>query len=144
MPPSVVGTNRSAGQACTHSLVVQERHTSESTVMWARSPTRNSTLAIRSSKDTSAYVIYFAPSSICAERLPAVMRQRPHPDLVDSDCAKELPGHAKFGKRIGDGEHLLDEVADQPWVLPLHSVGEHDVGRVTQPLVVGEHETRLQ
>ena len=51
MPPSAVGANRLAGQALTHALVVHDRHTSESTVMWARDPTRKSTVAIRSSKE---------------------------------------------------------------------------------------------
>jgi len=42
--------NRFAGQATTHALVVQPLHASPSTVMWARSATRNSTVSIRSSK----------------------------------------------------------------------------------------------
>ena len=44
-----------AGQAVMHSRVVQDRHTSLSTVMWARSDTRNSTVAICSSNDTDGH-----------------------------------------------------------------------------------------
>src|SRR5690349_20587112 len=55
MPPSLTGTKRSAGQAVTHALVVQPRHESPSTVMWAREATRNSTVPMRSSKLTGAH-----------------------------------------------------------------------------------------
>ena len=52
MPPSLIGTKSFAGQALTHAFVVQLRHTSESTVMWARLDTRKSTVAMRSSNET--------------------------------------------------------------------------------------------
>ncbi len=51
MPPSEVGANRLAGQAVTQARVVHDRQISESTMMWARTPIRKSTVAIRSSKE---------------------------------------------------------------------------------------------
>jgi hypothetical protein len=67
-------------------------------------------------------------SSECPERLPAILRQMPQPDVVEADRPEELPGHAELGMRVGDGEHLLDEVAGQPGIIALHPVGEHDIG----------------
>jgi hypothetical protein len=56
--PSEVGTNSLAGHACTHAFIVQLRHMSEFTVMCGCSATRNSTLAIRSSKLGPEYRVY--------------------------------------------------------------------------------------
>src|SRR4051794_36749913 len=55
MPPSAVGTNRSAGQAIVHCLVVHPRQASPSTVMCARSCTSNCAVAMRSSKDITGH-----------------------------------------------------------------------------------------
>ena len=71
MPPSLVGTNRFAGQATTQSRVLQSAQAAPSTTMCGRSCTRNSADPIRSSNDTGAHC---APVSTVAATRGADVR----------------------------------------------------------------------
>ena len=121
--------------------------------MWARAPTRNSTVAMRSSKEmprqpgrpvraragsgTGSPEDPRAPGAVS----PARCRSFTPCLAAAGRVIRRPPG---FGCRVGHGEHPLDQVADQARVPLLDPLGQHQGRRLAQPLVVGQHELALE
>src|SRR5215207_8052995 len=109
IPPSAVGTNSFAGQATTHSRVLQSAHTAPSTTMCACSLTSKRVVPMRSSNPTSGHSLTGAPSTLATgdQRSP----RRSTSERKDRNAGSLARRLAHSPERPPAGEAVADEVA---------------------------------
>src|SRR3954468_4849855 len=113
MPPSAVGTNSLAGQATTHSRVLQSAQMAPSTTMCACSLTSKRVVPIRSSNPISGHSFTAIRSPEGPPAGEAVLDQVASTDAEALALAPEERAQPRLGAWVVDPEHPLHPAGDE-------------------------------